>query len=65
MEVVRCIDYEEVANESARFVAESIIATVAATGSCRIILATGASQFGFLNALIRDWNNVVPWGSVT
>ena len=47
--------------EAARYVAASINAAIAAKGSARVIVATGASQFEFIAELVKL---PVPWDSV-
>ena len=65
MDIRRLIDSEAIGVKSARFVAEEIISAVARQGSARVVLATGASQFNFLDSLIKDWNGKIPWDQVT
>ena len=65
MRVKRCYNSDSMGRAAAAFCAEKIIAAVAARGHARVILATGASQFKVLGALIKDWNNRIPWDKVT
>ena len=53
---------QELGAASAAFVAGKIKAAVARKGSARVIVATGASQFEFIDALIKL---SVPWDKVT
>lgn len=53
---------KEMAEAAAKFAAEGIIAAISEKGSARIIVATGASQFDFLQALVAtpgiDWTKI-------
>ena len=55
-------DAEEMAKQAAAYAAEGIRDAIAQRGEARIIVATGASQFGFLKALTAapgiDWSRV-------
>ena len=55
-------DVEEMAKRAAAYAAEGIKDAIAQRGEARIIVATGASQFGFLKALTAapgiDWSRV-------
>jgi len=54
---------QETGRRAARFVADAVCRIVQEKGAARIIVATGASQFEFLEALVQiPW---VPWDKVT
>ena len=53
---------KESGRRAAKFVAQKIKEVVAQKGSARIIVATGASQFEFLESLVKE---SVPWDKVT
>ena len=55
-------DEEDMGFAAANFVEQKINLAIADKGVANIILATGTSQFSFLNALKKndiDWNNVI------
>ncbi len=56
-------EQEEMGSAAAQFVADQLISTIAIQGSASIILATGASQFSFLEALKVHDN--IDWSAVT
>jgi glucosamine-6-phosphate deaminase len=56
-------DKDSLGRRGAAFVADYIRTTVATNGSARIIVATGASQFEFLQHLVAEPS--VPWDKVT
>ena len=62
MNLVICKDKLTCGIEAAKFGAEKIRKAIAEQGECRIILATGASQFEMLSALLKeegiDWSKV-------
>jgi len=62
MQVRTYVDRAALSLAAAGHAARAIRAAVAATGSARIVAATGASQFDFLAALIADPH--VPWRDV-
>src|SRR5215212_4992168 len=53
----------EMGEAAAREAAEIIRASLAARGRARVVAATGASQFEFLDALAREEG--IDWGRVT
>jgi glucosamine-6-phosphate deaminase len=53
----------EMGGSAARDAAEIIRGAIAARGCARVVAATGASQFGFLDALAREEG--IDWGRVT
>lgn len=53
----------EMGEAAAREAAEIIRKAIAARGSARVVAATGASQFEFLDALAREGS--IDWGKVT
>jgi len=55
-------DKVELGKRAATFCAGVINSVVAEKGSARVIVATGASQFEFLEALVKE---AVPWDKVT
>ena len=52
-----------VGEASARYVAETVKEIVASKGHARVIFATGASQFNFINSLVSLGG--IPWDKVT
>ena len=62
MNLVICKDKLTCGAEAAKFGAEKIRKAIAEQGECRIILATGASQFEMLQTLVAepgiDWTKV-------
>ena len=62
MNLMICKDKQECGAEAAKFGAERIRQAIAEKGECRIILATGASQFEMQEALLKepgiDWTKV-------
>jgi glucosamine-6-phosphate deaminase len=62
MNVMIAKDTDEMARAAAACAAEGILKAIAERGEARVIVATGASQFGFLNALTGtpgiDWTKV-------
>jgi len=62
MNVVTAKSTDEMAQQAAACAAEAILGAIAVRGEARIIVATGASQFGFLAALTAmpgiDWSRV-------
>jgi glucosamine-6-phosphate deaminase len=64
--VHRCLTSDTLAAASAHWVAERIKEVVRTRGEARIVVATGASQFGVLRALCDAGSNAgVPWEKVT
>ncbi|MBR1965093.1 MAG: glucosamine-6-phosphate deaminase [Lentisphaeria bacterium] len=63
MNLVICKDKLTCGAEAAKFGAEKIRQAIAAQGECRIILATGASQFEMLSALLNEEG--IDWSKVT
>ena len=63
MNLVICKDKQTCGAEAAKFGAAKIRAAIAAQGECRIILATGASQFEMLSALLKEEG--IDWSKVT
>lgn len=65
MRVVVSGDSEEMARQASKEAAEAIRAALAERGQARIIIATGASQFGFLHGLTAaegiDWSRVTAF----
>ena len=65
MRVVVSGDSEEMARQASKEAAEAIRAALAERGQARIIIATGASQFGFLQGLTAaegiDWSRVTAF----
>ena len=58
-----CKDKQECGAEAAKFGAERIRQAIAEKGECRIILATGASQFEMQEALLKEEG--IDWTKVT
>ena len=56
-------DKEALGKAAALYAADKINATVAAKGHARVIVATGASQFEFIDALVQIPG--LPWDKVT
>ena len=63
MNLVICKDKVTCGVEAAKFGAEKIRKAIAEQGECRIILATGASQFEMLSALLKEEG--IDWSKVT
>ena len=63
MNLTICQDKFECGAQSAKFGAQRIRESIAAKGECRIILATGASQFEMLSALLKEEG--IDWSKVT
>ena len=63
MNLVICKDKLTCGAEAAKFGAEKIRKAIAEQGECRIILATGASQFEMLSALLKEEG--IDWSKVT
>ena len=65
MNLVICKDKLTCGAEAAKFGAEKIRQAIKTQGECRIILATGASQFEMLSALLKeegiDWTRVIAF----
>ena len=58
-----CKDKQECGMLAAKFAAAKIRKAIADQGECRIILATGASQFEMLSALLKEKD--IDWSAVT
>ena len=63
MNLMICKDKQECGAEAAKFGAERIRQAIAEKGECRIILATGASQFEMQEALLKEEG--IDWTKVT
>ena len=63
MNLMICKDKQECGAEAAKFGAERIRQAIAEKGECRIILATGASQFEMQEALLKEPG--IDWSKVT
>jgi len=63
MNLMICKDKMECGAEAAKFAARRIREAIAEKGECRVILATGASQFETLAALLKEEG--IDWGKVT
>ena len=63
MNLTICQDKFICGAQAARFGAEKIREAIAEQGECRIILATGASQFEMLSALLKEEG--IDWSKVT
>ena len=63
MNLTICKDKLECGAEAAKFGAAKIRQAIAEQGECRIILATGASQFEMLSALLKEPG--IDWSVVT
>lgn len=63
MNLVICKDKQTCGVEAAKFGAMKIRQAIAEKGECRIILATGASQFEMLSALLEEQG--IDWSKVT
>lgn len=63
MNLMICKDKKECGAEAAKFGAERIRQALAEKGECRIILATGASQFEMQEALLKEEG--IDWTKVT
>ena len=63
MNLMICKDKQECGAEAAKFGAEKIRKAIAEKGECRVILATGASQFEMLSALQKEPG--IDWSKVT
>ena len=63
MNLVICKDKLTCGAEAAKFGAEKIRQAIKTQGECRIILATGASQFEMLSALLKEEG--IDWSKVT
>ena len=63
MNLMICKDKVDCGAEAAKFGAQRIREAIAEKGECRIILATGASQFEMLSALLKEEG--IDWSKVT
>ena len=63
MNLTICKDKQTCGIEAAKFGAGKIRQAIAEKGECRVILATGASQFEMLSALLLEPG--IDWGKVT
>ncbi len=63
MQVIKCENKQELGRQAAQFGAECIRHAIAERGEANIILATGASQFEMLSALLEERG--VEWSAVT
>ncbi|HWE01362.1 MAG TPA: glucosamine-6-phosphate deaminase [Tepidisphaeraceae bacterium] len=63
MQIIIANDKQELGNQAARAGAELIRRTIHQRGRANIVVATGASQFEMLAALVEEKN--VPWNAVT